>query len=253
LRDIEDHLENTPRPEVRFDHLPDDDSHGWRYMKFGPDRRLYLAVGAPCNICRTPDPFATIVRFSPEGWQPEVYARGIRNSVGMAFHPQTKVFWFTNNGRDWLGDDLPPDSVHKAPEAGLHFGYPHCHAGAPDPDFNEGMDCSTFAPAELKFPAHTAVLGMEFYTGNMFPEEYRGRAFFAEHGSWNRSTPVGYRVTMAREENGSLTGYEVFAEGWLQGGSAWGRPVDLEFLPDGSMLLSDDRAGVVYRITYRQQ
>lgn len=249
LKDIEDHLDDPPRPEVLNDELPREGRHGWRYMAFSPEGRLYMAIGAPCNVCDEPDPYASIVRFD-ERWRPEVYARGVRNSVGLTFHPRSGELWFTNNGRDMLGDDLPPDSVHHAPRPGMDFGFPLCHAGEPDPEFNPEGDCSAFDPPALKLPAHTAPLGLRFYDGTMFPERWRGRLFFAEHGSWNRSTPIGYRVGTARLENGRLTDYEIFASGWLLGDEAWGRPADVLVLPDGSLLVSDDKADAVYRVAH---
>lgn len=240
-------LDDPPQPELVAE-LPESDHHEWRYMAMGPDGYLYVAIGAPCNVCPVEDPFATIIRLRPDGSGREVFARGIRNSVGMDWHPETAVLWFTNNGRDWMGDHQPPDSLHRAPRPGLHFGFPFCHAGVPDPDLNHGRDCGRFAPAELKLPAHVAALGMRFYTGGMFPPDYRGDILFCEHGSWNRSSPIGYRVVRARLEGGRVAGKEIFAQGWLSGATAWGRPVDCAVAPDGALLVSDDRAGVIYRI-----
>jgi glucose/arabinose dehydrogenase len=222
-------------------------------MGMGPDGYLYVAIGAPCNVCPVEDPFATIIRLRPDGSGREVFARGIRNSVGLDWHPRTKVLWFTNNGRDWMGDTQPPDSLHRAPRPGLDFGFPFCHAGVPDPKLNQGRDCGRFAPAELLLTAHGAPLGMRFYTGAMFPPEYRGDIFICQHGSWNRSTPVGYRVLRARLDGGRVAGKEAFASGWLSGSTAWGRPVDCAVAPDGALLVSDDRAGVIYRIFHRGQ
>jgi glucose/arabinose dehydrogenase len=174
----------------------------------------------------------------------------VRNSVGFDWHPQTGELWFTDNGRDWLGDDLPPDELNHAPKPGMHFGFPHCHgAGIKDPEF--GADCSGFTPAAQALGPHVASLGMRFYQGEQFPEKYRHGLFIAEHGSWNRKTPIGYRVTFVSLKGNKPAGYEIFAEGWLQDGKAGGRPVDLELLPDGSMLLSDDKGGRIYRIAYQ--
>jgi glucose/arabinose dehydrogenase len=249
---IEQRLENPPAPVTVTDRLPAEAHHGWRYIGFGPDGWLYVASGAPCNICNPPgDQFAAILRLRQGGSGLEVFARGVRNSVGFDWHPDTRELWFTDNGRDWLGADEPPDELNRAPRAGLHFGYPFCHGDAiVDPDFGAGHRCADFAPPERGLRAHVAALGMRFYTGSMFPAEYRGQIFIAEHGSWNRIIPVGYRITLVRLENGRPVSYEPFAKGWLRGGSAWGRPVDILVMPDGAVLVSDDKTGVVYRISY---
>jgi glucose/arabinose dehydrogenase len=248
---IESRLRNPPKPAVVYDKLPSDRHHGWKFIRFGPDGWLYVPVGAPCNICEPGDPYAAILRMRPGGSEPEVFARGVRNSVGFDWHPETKEMWFTDNGRDWLGDDRPPDELNRAPRKGMHFGYPYCHGKAiPDPGFGAGRDCSKYTAPAVELGPHVAALGIRFYTGRMFPPRYRNQVFIAEHGSWNRSTPIGYRVTLVSLQGGKPVSYEVFAEGWLRGTSAWGRPVDLLVMPDGAMLLSDDRAGVIYRIRY---
>ncbi len=242
----------TPlKPVLVSDKFPSDTHHGWKYLAFGPDGLLYLQVGAPCNICDRGDPYATIWRMKPDGSGLEIFARGVRNTVGMAWHPDTKELWFTDNGRDTLGDDVPPDELNRAPAPGLHFGYPYCHGGTiADPEFGKGHPCSNYtAPAQTLGP-HVAALGLKFYTGSMFPPEYRKQIFIAEHGSWNRSDPIGYRITLVRLDGNRAVKYEPFAEGWLQGGRAWGRPVDIVEMPDGSLLVSDDENGVIYRITY---
>jgi len=251
--DIENRLENPPSPVVVSDRFPTETHHGWKYIAFGPDDRLYVPVGAPCNNCLREDPrFASIMRMQPDGGNLEIYVRGVRNTVGFDWHPRTKVLWFTNNGRDWMGDNLPPDTLHRAPEPGLHFGFPFCHAGdIPDPEFGNRRSCDEFAPPEIDLGPHVAALGMKFYTASMFPAQYRNDIFIAEHGSWNRSVPIGYRITRVTLEGSRAVSYEVFADGWLQGETAWGRPVDVLVMPDGAMLVSDDRAGAVYRIHYR--
>ena len=252
LRNVARDLRQPPTPEVVTDRYPSDERHGWKFIAFGPDARLYVPVGAPCNVCEPPGPLhATITRLDVRGGEPEVVARGVRNSVGFDFHPATGELWFTDNGRDWLGDDQPPDELDRLARAGEHFGFPHCHGdGLRDPDHNMGRSCDQFvAPARLLDP-HVAALGMRFYTGQMFPEAYRGGIFIAEHGSWNRSTPAGYRVTFVKMEGGRAVSYTTFAEGWLRGSVAAGRPADVLVMPDGSLLVSDDKAGRIYRITY---
>jgi glucose/arabinose dehydrogenase len=229
--------------------LPATDRHEWRYIGFGPDGKLYVGLGAPCNICDPEAPLAGIVRMNSDGSGYETFAIGVRNTVGFDWHPETGELWFTDNGRDELGDDVPSDELNVAPRPGLHFGYPYCHAGdVPDPEFGGRRGCREFEPPAWKLGAHVAALGMRFYGGAMFPPEYRGRIFIAEHGSWNRSAKVGYRVVSVRLENGRPVGEETFAEGWLEGDEAWGRPVDVLVMPDGALLVSDDRSGAIYRI-----
>src|SRR5438552_1609487 len=251
--DVEARLDARPKPVVVTDRYPRETHHGWKFIRFGPDGRLYVPVGAPCNIC-DPDParYALISRIQPDGSAYEVFARGVRNSVGFDWDPRTRELWFTDNGRDMLGDELPSDELNHAPKPEMHFGYPYCHQGdTADPEFGRKRPCSEFAPPAAKLGAHVASLGMRFYTGNQFPAEYRNNIFIAEHGSWNRSKKIGYRVARVVVEGGRVLQHEVFAEGWLQGESAWGRPVDVEVMPDGSLLVSDDHAGVIYRIAYR--
>ena len=229
--------------------LPETDHHEWRYIAFGPDGKLYVGLGAPCNICDPEAPLAGIARMNPDGSGFESFASGVRNTVGFDFHPGTGELWFTDNGRDELGDDVPSDELNAAPRPGIHFGYPFCHQGdVADPEFGELRRCAEFEPPAWKLGAHVAALGMQFYDGAMFPQEYRGRIFIAEHGSWNRSSKVGYRVVSVRLEGGRPVEEETFAEGWLQGDEAWGRPVDVLVMPDGALLVSDDRAGAIYRI-----
>jgi glucose/arabinose dehydrogenase len=251
-RDIDNKLNNPPTPEVLDIDLPTEKHHGWRYIGFGPDDHLYLSIGAPCNVCDRPG-FGRIDRMKPDGSEREIWAEGIRNSVGFTWHPDTGELWFTDNGRDMLGDDLPPDELNHAPTKGLHFGFPYCHGGEIlDPKFGDGKDCDDYTAPARKLGAHVASLGVKFYTGTMFPVEYQGLILIAEHGSWNRSKKAGYRISMLRMENGQPASYDVFAEGWLQGQIAEGRPVDLLVIGDGSLLVSDDANGVVYRISYQE-
>jgi glucose/arabinose dehydrogenase len=251
-RDVARDLARPPAPEVVSDAFPADAHHGWKFIAFGPDGRLYVPVGAPCNVCPPPGPLhATITRLDVAGGQPEVVARGVRNTVGFDFQPRTGELWFTENGRDWLGDDQPPDELNRLGRPGEHFGFPYCNgAGAPDPEHNAGRACGDFTPPVRLLDPHVAALGMRFYTGTMFPEKYRHGVFIAEHGSWNRSTPVGYRVTFVNVEGERATSYEAFAAGWLKGSVASGRPADVLVMPDGALLVSDDKAGRIYRITY---
>lgn len=234
--------------------LPQYILHGWRYMAFGPDGRLYLAMGADCNVCHHEDELnATIVSMNPDGSDLQVYSKGVRNSVGFDWDPETAELWFTDNGRDLLGNDVPSDELNHAPVPGLNFGFPTCHSGSiPDPDLgsDENYSCNEMMPPAWVLGPHVAALGMRFYEGEEFPEEYRHAIFIAEHGSWNRDTPIGYRVVVVRLENGDATGHEVFAEGWLTNGTVWGRPVDVQPLSDGSLLVSDDMNGAIYRISY---
>ena len=252
--DIEKRLDSPPAPVVVSDAFPDDGHHGRKFIAFGPDGKLYVPVGAPCNICQ-PDPekYTIITRINADGSGLEIVARGVRNSVGFDWHPQTKELWFTDNGRDMLGDDVPPDELDRVTSAGQNFGYPYCHGGTiADPEFGRLKPCGEFVPPARNLGPHVAALGMRFYTGLQFPAAYRNQVFIAEHGSWNRGEKIGYRVSLVRlDANGKAIAYEPFAEGWLQGQQAWGRPADVLVAPDGSLLVSDDSAGAIYRIRYR--
>ncbi len=254
-RDIENNLENPPAPEVIYDNYPEDTHHGWKYIAFGPDGKLYVPVGAPCNICE-PDAskmYATITRMDPDGTNVEVFASGIRNSVGFTWHPVTGELWFTDNGRDMLGDDIPPCELNTAPQIGMHFGYPYCHGDTLlDPEFGKDKNCANFEPPAKTLGPHVAPLGLKFYTGVQFPPIYKNRIFIAEHGSWNRTRKIGYRLMQVQLSDNKAVSYDVFADGWLNNTTqaAWGRPVDVYILPDGSMLVSDDYADVIYRISY---
>ena len=250
--DIEARLDHPPAPVVVRDSFPRDRAHGWKFIRFGPDGDLYVPVGAPCNVCdQDAAGYAAIYRMSADGRTVERFAHGIRNTVGFDWQPGTGVLWFTDNGRDLLGDDIPPDELNRAPRPGLHFGFPYCHAGRiPDQEFAAGHPCSLYVPPAMELGPHVAALGMRFYTGEMFPEAYRGQIFIAEHGSWNRSHKIGYRVTLVRVQGDRAVSYQPFAEGWLQGERAWGRPVDVMVMPDGALLVSDDDAGAIYRISW---
>ena len=254
--DIESRLDNPPAPAVVSEAFPTDRHHGRKFIAFGPDGKLYVPVGAPCNIC-APDParYTIITRMNPDGSGREIVAHGVRNSVGFAWHPVTSELWFTDNGRDELGDDIPPDELNRVTRSGQNFGYPYCHGGTiPDPEFGKAHACSEFVPPAQTLGPHVASLGMRFYTGTQFPAAYRNLVFIAEHGSWNRSRKIGYRVTQVRlDAAGKALSYEPFAEGWLDDRTqdAWGRPADVLVAPDGSLLVSDDYAGAVYRIRYR--
>jgi glucose/arabinose dehydrogenase len=247
---IESSLTHVPEPKVVRDDLPKDRHHGWKYIAFGPDGKLYVPIGAPCNICNEPK-YANINRMNADGSNFEVFAHGIRNSVGLTWHPVTKELWFTDNGRDYLGDDQPPCELNVAPRAGLDFGFPYCHGkDIKDPEFGKLGECSRATPPVQSLGAHVAPLGVKFYTGKAFPEKYRNQVLIAEHGSWNRSTKNGYRLTLVRVDGHQSLGYEPFVTGFNRGDEVFGRPVDLLVLEDGSLLISDDSAGAIYRLTY---
>ena len=250
---IEMLLDSPPEPVVVTDELPDKTHHGWKYLRFGPDGKLYIPVGAPCNICDDQG-FGEIRRMNPDGSGMETYARGVRNSVGLAFHPENGQLWFTDNGRDRLGDDLPADELNHAPQAGLHFGFPYCHQGdLLDEQFGKGKSCDDYTPPVAKLDPHGAALGLAFYTGDMFPEEFKNRLFITQHGSWNRSEKIGYQVRVLEvQADGRVLNNKVFASGWLQNEEAWGRPNDVLVMPDGALLVSDDQANVIYRISNSQ-
>lgn len=256
--DIENNLEN-PTKELVYDQYPEDGHHGWKYIAFGPDDKLYVPVGAPCNICESKDEvYASITRMNPDGSDVEVFAHGVRNTVGFTWHPDTKALYFTDNGRDMMGDDIPPCELNRATEAGQHFGYPYCHGGTiKDPEFGDKRPCEELVKPVQNLGPHVAPLGIKFYTGKMFPETYHKRAFIAEHGSWNRSQEAGHTghkiTTVVLDESGNGIAYEDFITGFLnkETNKAWGRPVDVLVLEDGSMLISDDLIGAIYRVSYQ--
>ncbi len=245
--EIESSLDE-PSFEIISDEFPKDTHHGWKFVAFGPDGKLYVPLGAPCNVCDEAG-YGAIYRLNPDGSGKELFVSGVRNTVGFDWHPLTHELYFTDNGRDWLGNDAPHDELNKAADQGMHFGFPFCHStNTLDPEFGRDKDCQDYEKPILELGPHVAALGMRFYTGSMFPEEYRNQIFIAEHGSWNRDDKIGYRITLARETDGLK--YETFASGWLQGNKVKGRPVDILIMPDGSMLVSDDHAGKIYRIWY---
>ena len=252
---IEANLDNPPKPVVVFDALPKDEPHGWKFMTLGPDGWLYFQIGAPGNIVMPPATHATIVRVDPENGVLETVATGVRNSVGMDFHPVTKQLWFTNNARDWVDENMPNDTLHQVSRKGMHFGYPFCHQGDfLDPDFGKGRSCKEFDAPALKLGPHVAALGMRFYTGTQFPAAYKNNIFIAEHGSWNRVKKTGYNISrVVLDAKGKALKVEEFATGFLQGETFWGRPADVQMMKDGSLLVSDDVAGAIYRISYKKK
>ena len=250
---IEDKLDSPPAMDVVYDTLPKDLPHGWKYLAFGPDGKLYFNIGAPCNICLPPDTHANISRVSPDGTGFEYVAHGVRNSVGFDWHPVSKELYFATHARDWLGEDVPNDRLDVASKKGMHFGFPFCHQGdILDPEFGRGHSCAEFAKPLIKTGPHVAGNGVQFYTGAMFPNDYKNRLFLAQRGSWNRTQKSGFRVMMATLGPGAAPKYEVFAEGWLQGNEIWGRPVYTQQMKDGSLLISDDYAGAIYRVAYQR-
>ncbi len=267
---ITQQLANPPKPVVIYDQFPSEQHHGWKYLHFGPDNKLYTTVGAPCNICELEKPiYSSLVRLNSDGSGFEILARGIRSSVGLDWQPETGALFFTENGRDYLGDDLPPDELNQWTTNGEHFGFPYCHGGdIPDPELAAGKRCSEFVAPVWKFKAHMAPLGLRFYRSKQFSTEYQNQLFVAEHGSWNRSEPQGYRVALVKFKQGKpvaddcmdaggramhgAIAEQVFIDGWLtKNGNVLGRPVDILEMPDGSLLISDDKLGVIYKVEYK--
>jgi len=254
---IDDRLANPPAPALVTDKLPSESHHGAKFIGFGPDGLLYVAVGVPCNVCEPSAAHGVIQRMKPDGSGVEVIARGVRNSVGFDWSPLDRALWFSDNGRDMLGDDVPSDELNRVQQSGQHFGFPYCHQGdVADPQFGEKRRCSEFVAPAAKLGAHVAALGLRFYGGSQFPAEYRNNIFVAEHGSWNRSAKSGYRVVrVVLDAQGRVVRDEPFVQGFLQvdaGGreSVLGRPADVLPLPDGSLLISDDLGGAIYRVRY---
>ncbi len=254
INDIDSKFSPDLEYKVINDSYPDKKHHGWKYIAFGPDDKLYVPVGAPCNICESDDEiFNTITRMNPDGSGKEIVQSGVRNSVGFDWHPVTKELYFTDNGRDWMDDETPNCELNFAPQDGMHFGFPYCHEGEIlDPKFGEGKNCADYTPPVIKMGPHVAPLGIDFYEGNMFPKEYKNQAFVALHGSWNREKKNGYEIVLVNFENNKAVSKTTFISGWLDKSTdeVWGRPVDIEELPDGSILISDDYADAIYRVYY---
>ncbi len=249
---IEENLEQPPQPIVVTDSLPNESFHGWRYIAFGPDNLLYVSVGAPCDACEADQSkYALISRLMPDGSKHEIFAQGVRNSVGFDWHPETKELWFTDIGRNWMSGFVPPDELNHAPRKSMHFGFPYCHANnILDPKFGAKRSCERSTPPAIELDVNVSSMGMRFYTGNMFPAQYKNQIIIAEHGSMNQRTQAGHQLKWVHIDKNKVIKKEVFAAGWLENGNAWGRPVDVLVMPDGALLISDDQAGAIYRISY---
>ncbi|MGB2078624.1 MAG: PQQ-dependent sugar dehydrogenase [Vibrio sp.] len=257
-RDFEAQLKQPfkPKSEVFYDQLPSERHHGWKYLKVIEDKKqdtakLIIPIGAPCNVCDKRERYSQIIAVDLASKQAELVAKGVRNSVGFDIEPQTGALWFTDNGRDMMGDDMPADELNRVDSWGQDFGFPYVHQGDTlDPEFGNGKSVADFVAPQLKLGAHVAALGMTFYQGDQFPKAYQNGIFIAEHGSWNRSTKVGYRVVFVPVKDGQLGEAQPFVTGWLQGDSVYGRPADVVVAPDGSLLISDDHKGVIYRVRW---
>ena len=257
---IEDRLDNPPEAKVVIDNLDPNNQpgHFWKYLAMGPDGKLYFNIGSPQNITMPTYNEASIVRVDPKTGMLEMYAQGVRNSVGMDFHPKTKQLWFTEHGRDWLGTDLPHDELNVVKVKGEHFGFPFCHQGDfQDPIYGQSRSCKEFTPPAAKLGAHIAPLGAKFYTGNMFPKEYKNSLLIAQHGSWNRDPKQGYNVIRVNIDAKGRPTLHPFVEGFLENDKGdppmWGRPVDVLQMKDGSILFSDDYNGIIYRVSYAKK
>jgi glucose/arabinose dehydrogenase len=251
--DIENKLDNPPAPVMVYDKLPGEVPHGWKFIKIGPDGKLYVPVGAPCNICEPSDRHARILRMNLDGSGVETVATGVRNTVGFDFDPKDGSLWFTNNGRDWLSEDLPNDTLNHVTQPGKqHFGFPYCHQGDfADPQYGWGKSCNDYAKPALLTGPHAGTLGMRFYTGKMFPEKYQGAIFMARHGPWNRTQKYAADIVVAWPDGkGGIAKMEPFMTGMVENNAYLGRPVDMLVMKDGSMLVSDDHNGAIYRISY---
>lgn len=249
--DIEDHLDDPPKPVVVYDKFPGEGAHGWKFLKIGPDEKLYVPVGAPCNICEPDANHARIFRMDLDGSHVETVAEGVRNTVGFDFDPRSGDLWFTDNQRDWISDEMPLDELNHVTRPGQHFGFPYCHSGLlVDPEFGKGHSCDEFVkPAALLGP-HAAPLGMRFYDGKAFPEAYRGAIFIARHGPWNRALKNADVVVAYLNERREVVSVEPFLSGFVEDNEYLGRPVDVLVMPDGALLVSDDHNGAIYRVSY---
>jgi len=253
ISSVDSRLSGPQNTETVNDSLPNRRHHGLKFLEVGADGRMYIPVGAPCNVCEEEEVFAGLHSMNLDGSDMKKIASGIRNTVGFDWHPITGELWFTDNGRDMLGDDIPAGEINRISREGQHFGFPYIHQGdLPDPDFGQGRSASDYTPPVFKLGAHVAPLGLVFYQGELFPDAFENTVLVAEHGSWNRSQKSGYRVMMGRvaSDNISIAEYTPFVEGWLEGQVNWGRPVDVLIMPDGSVLISDDLAGVIYKVSY---
>ena len=249
---VEDNLDEPAAPTPIYEDLPKDEANGWKFIGIGPDNKLYVPVGMPCNDCIPDDAHGVIRRMNLDGSGVEVVARGVRNTVGFDWNPATRELYFTDNGRDWLSEDLPHDELNRVTKSGQHFGAPYCYQGSiPDPEFGWGRSCSEFVPPVALMGPHAAPLGMRFYNGTMFPAEYRGAIFVARHGSWNRTEKLGGDIVVVKlNRDGSVKSVDPFITGFIVDNKYIGRPVDVQPMKDGSLLVSDDYAGAVYRVTY---
>ena len=252
FENIESNIDDA-KYTIISDEFPTDQHHGWRYITFGPDEKLYIPIGSPCNYCDEPD-YGVITRINKDGSNKTIVARGMRNTVGITFHPKTNELWFTDNGRDMLGDDIPPGELNRVSYNGEHFGFPFCHGkNIKDPILGNLGSCEESTGPVQELDAHVAPLGLKFYTGSQFPNEYKNQIFIPEHGSWNRTKKSGYRITVVKLDGNNAISYETFADGWMKDETTMGRPVDIAITNDGSMLVSDDHNGVIYRITYNEK
>ncbi|MGO3299492.1 MAG: PQQ-dependent sugar dehydrogenase [Pseudoalteromonas sp.] len=252
FKDIDKHLK-APKFEVVYDALPIERHHGWKFIRFSPTGELIIPVGVPCNICAEDERFGRIFALDTNTKQLKTLAKGIRNSVGFDYHPSTQALWFSDNGRDMMGDDMPPDELNRLSQEGEHFGFPYVHAGAIiDPEFGKGKKIADYSSPALALGAHVAPLGIHFYRGKQFPSSYYGQLFVAEHGSWNRTKKAGYKVAVATIEQGRVVKYTPFITGFMQNEETFGRPVAFAEMADGSLLVSDDYANVIYRVSYKK-
>lgn len=242
---------NKPHYEVVFDGLPTDRHHGWKFIRFAPNGELIIPVGVPCNICLPTEQYGRIFSLNLASKKLTTLAQGVRNSVGFDFHPDTQVLWFSDNGRDMMGDDIPPDELNRITKVGQHFGYPYFHGGyVGEPEFSNGKKYTDYVLPAKNLKAHVAPLGIEFYTKKQFPRRYFKQLFVAEHGSWNRTKKSGYRVMLASINQGNVVSYEPFITGFMKDEKVFGRPVAFAQMADGSLLISDDFANVIYRVSY---